>query len=122
MYSIAVVTPRKKMKTFPISQAFQTECCEYSMYSVLVMNTKKKNVESPDYLGFSIRIGRILDPFVICSRPCCILLKNNTSLSDFPKYSGYSQGKTQNYMRIFPIVPNIRNLLHDTAEILKYAG
>ena len=92
------------------------------MYSVPVMNTKDKNVESPDYSGFSIRIGRILDVFGICSRPCCILLKNKTSLSDFPDYSGYSQGKALNSRRIFPIVPNIRNPLQDTAEILKYVS
>ena len=48
--------------------------------------------------------------------------KKKPSLNDFPDYSGYSQGKTQNYMRIFPIFPNIRNPLQDTAEILKYAS
>ena len=98
MYSIAVVTPRKKMKIFPIIRVFQTECGEYSMYSVPVMSTREKFVEFPDYSGVSIRIWRILDVFGICSRPCCILLKNKTSLGDFPDYSGYSQGKTQNYM------------------------
>ena len=92
------------------------------MYSVPVMNTREKFVEFPDYSGVSIRIWRILDVFGICSRPCCILLKNKTSLGDFPDYSGYSQGKTQNYMRIFPIFPNIRNPLQDTAEILKYVS
>ena len=92
------------------------------MYSVPVMNTREKFVEFPDYSGVSIRIWRILDVFGICSRPCCILLKNKTSLGDFPDYSGYSQGKTLDCMRIFPIFPNIRNPLQDTAEILKYVS
>ena len=46
--------------------------------------------------------------------------KNKTSLNEFPEYSGYSQGKTLNYMRISPILLNIQNPLQAMAEILEY--
>ena len=92
------------------------------MYLVPVVNTKDKNVEFPDYSGFSFRIWQIIDVFAVCSGPCCILQEITPVKMNFLRYSGYSQGETLNYMRILPIFPNIRNPLQDTAEILEYSS
>ena len=54
------------------------------MYSVPVMNTKDKNVESPDYSGFSNRMWRILDVFGSCNEHW------KKKFVEFPDYSGVS--------------------------------
>ena len=63
------------------------------MYSVPVMNTKDKNVEFPDYLGFSVRIWRILGVFGITVDPAVSSEKNNTSLTIFLIIRGIPKGR-----------------------------